>query len=73
MYNEGEEDGYVTEITDHLPEQLEFIVDDELNASYGWTVSGDGRTVRTDITSLDTQNSASRDTIYQDRKQGMIK
>lgn len=70
VYNEGEEDGYVTEITDHLPEQLEFIVDDELNASYGWTVSGDGRTVRTDITSLDTQNSASRDTIYQDRKQG---
>ncbi len=69
-YNEGEIDGYVTEITDHLPEQLEFIVDDEFNAKYGWTVSEDGRTISTDITSPNTEKSASRDEIYKDRVEG---
>ena len=67
IYNEGQLDGYVTEITDHLPEQLEFIVNDELNAKYGWTVSQDGRTVKTDITSLTTTSSANRDNIYAGR------
>ena len=67
VYNEGQLDGYVTEITDHLPEQLEFIVDDELNAKYGWTVSADGRTVTTDITSPNTTHMASRDEIYANR------
>ena len=38
MYNEGEVDGYVEEITDHLPDQLEFIADNETNKKYGWTV-----------------------------------
>ena len=66
VYNEGQLDGYVYEITDHLPEYLEF-VNDEFNAKYGWTISGDGRTVTTDITSPDTQYSANRDTIYADR------
>src|SRR5699024_99279 len=70
VYNEGSLDGYVTEITDHLPSQLEFIVDDEINARYGWTVSADGRTVTTDITSPDTELSANRDTIYADRNTG---
>ncbi len=70
VYNEGKLDGYVTEITDHLPSQLEFIVDDEINARYGWTVSADGRTVTTDITSPDTELSANRDTIYADRNTG---
>ena len=66
VYNEGEVDGYVTEITDHLPPQLEF-VNDEFNASYGWSVSADGRTVKTDITSPNTKHSASRDSIYENR------
>ena len=70
VYNEGTLDGYVTEITDHLPSQLEFIVDDEINAQYGWTVSSDGRTVKTDITSPTTSSSANRDTIYADRDTG---
>ena len=67
VYNEGQVDGYVTEITDHLPEQLEFIVDDELNAQYGWILSEDGRTVKTNITSPTTSSSASRDQIYEGR------
>lgn len=67
VYNEGQLNGYVTKITDHLPAQLEFIVNDELNAKYGWKVSTDGRTVSTDITSPITANSANRDAIYQGR------
>ena len=67
VYNEGQIDAHVTEIKDHLPKQLEFIVNDDLNAKYGWRVSSDGRTVTTDITSPSTTNSANRDTIYQDR------
>lgn len=70
VYNEGKINGYVTEITDHLPLQLEFIVDDELNAKYGWVVSSDGRTVKTDITSPKTMHTASRDTIYANRNTG---
>lgn len=66
VYNEGEIDGYVHEITDHLPEYLEF-VNDEFNASYGWKVSSDGRTVTTNIISPDTEYSASRDTLYANR------
>ena len=68
VYNEGQMDGYVTEITDHLPPQLEFIVDDSLNAKYGWKIEPDGRTVKTTITSPNTAFSASRDEIYKDRR-----
>ena len=73
IYNEGQLDGYVTEITDHLPQQLEFIVDDELNAQYGWILSEDGRTVKTNITSSTTSSSASRDQIYKGRTNNIDK
>ena len=46
VYNEGEMDGYASEIKDHLPPYLEF-VDNEFNSEYGWEVSEDGRTVTT--------------------------
>ena len=72
VYNEGQIDGYVYEITDYLPANLEF-VNDEFNASYGWQISADGRTVTTDITSPDTEYSASRDIIYANRKDGSDK
>ena len=68
VYNEGETDGYADEITDYLPEWLEF-VNDEFNAQYGWKVSEDGRKVSTTITSKNTDYSASRDTIYANRTQ----
>ena len=68
VYNEGETDGYADEITDYLPEWLEF-VNDEFNAQYGWKVSEDGRKVSTTITSKTTDYSASRDTIYANRTQ----
>ena len=45
VYNEGEIDGYVGEITDYLPAELEFINDTanypeetDFNASYGWMI-----------------------------------
>lgn len=44
VYNEGEMDGYASEIKDHLPPYLEF-VDGEFNKQYGWELSEDGRTV----------------------------
>ena len=49
VYNEASLDGYVEEITDHLPDQLEYIVDDEVNISYGWQLknSSDLHTVTT--------------------------
>ena len=46
VYNEGDIDGYASEIKDHLPPYLEF-VKDEFNEKYGWKVSEDGRTVTT--------------------------
>ena len=53
VYNEGEVDGYVEEITDHLPEQLEFIVDDQVNIQYGWKIasSSDLKTIKTEYLS----------------------
>ena len=46
VYNEGDIDGYATEIKDHLPSNLEY-VDGEFNRQRGWSVSEDGRTVTT--------------------------
>ena len=47
VYNEGDIDGYASEITDHLPSYLQY-VDSDFNKKYGWTVSADdGRTVKT--------------------------
>ena len=48
VYNEGQLNGYVTEITDHLPANLEF-VNDSFNTDRGWNLESDGRTVTTDI------------------------
>ena len=36
VYNEGEKAGTATEITDNLPEGLEFLADNEINKTYGW-------------------------------------
>ena len=52
VYNEGQVDGYVDEIVDHLPPYLEFIVDDELNAQYGWIIDPSDETQRTLRTSI---------------------
>ena len=46
VYNEGDVAGYATEITDYLPQGLEF-VEGDFNTQYGWEVSEDGRKVTT--------------------------
>ena len=55
VYNEGELDGYVGEITDYLPPELEFINDMEkypketdFNAGYGWKIdASNSRIIKT--------------------------
>ena len=47
VYNEGQVDGYVDEIVDHLPPELEFIIDDEINISNGWILDPADSTQRT--------------------------
>lgn len=49
IYNEGELDGYASQITDYLPPQLEFVIDDEenFNAKYGWIIDSSLRKAST--------------------------
>ncbi len=57
VYNEGDIDGYASEIKDHLPPYLEF-VEGEFNNKYNWEVSEDGRTVTTDYLKNSKLNKA---------------
>ena len=36
VYNEGRLSGYAAEITDNIPDGLEFIINSEINKTYGW-------------------------------------
>ena len=49
IYNEGEIDGYASKVTDYLPPQLEFVIDDEenFNAKYGWAIDSSLRKAST--------------------------
>ena len=60
IYNEGEINGYATEIKDHLPPYLEF-VEGEFNEQYGWEVSEDGRTVTSRYLENELINKAQTD------------
>ena len=51
VYNEGEIDGYAEQVTDYLPQELEFLPEHEINIQYEWQVSEDGRIVTTDYLS----------------------
>ena len=59
VYNEGDIDGYVEEITDHLPDQLEFIVDDQVNIENGWKIasSTDLKTIKTEYLSKSNETT----------------
>ncbi|MCI8485672.1 MAG: hypothetical protein HFJ20_00800 [Clostridia bacterium] len=46
VYNEAEIAGYAEEITDYLPEYLEF-VNDEFNGKYGWLLDENDKSLRT--------------------------
>ena len=60
VYNEGEINGYASEIKDHLPSNLQF-VDNDYNKKYGWTVSEDGRTVTTNYLANHLVKKAEKD------------
>ena len=59
VYNEGDIDGFASEIKDHLPTYLEF-VDGEFNKQYGWEVSEDGRLVTTNYLNNSLLNAAEK-------------
>ena len=71
VYNEGDVDGYVAEITDYLPQWLEFLPDDSLNKQYLWNYREEGnkRIISTPITAKDNKAG---DTLYKDRKDGKL-
>ena len=50
VYNEGNVDGIVTEITDYLPDGLSLKANSSINAQYKWKDNGDG-TITTDYLS----------------------
>ena len=50
IYNEGNIDGYATEIKDDVPQGLVFLPEHEVNIEYRWQLSEDG-TIRTDYLS----------------------
>ncbi len=49
VYNEGEADGYAEEITDDVPEGLEFLPDNETNQEYRWVMLDENEEVTTDV------------------------
>ena len=69
VYNEGNVDAYVSEITDHLPEYLEYIEDDELNKRFGWTFNKNTREIKTTITSKANDYSYK---VYGERPNGKL-
>ena len=66
VYNEGEVNGYVSEITDYLPAWLDFLPDDEINRQYLWAQDVDNpRKITTNVAQKD---SATGETIYEARE-----
>ena len=57
IYNEGNASGYAAEVTDYLPKELQFVANDELNNSYGWSIDSTGRVATT--TKLSKANGTS--------------
>ena len=49
IYNEGTMDGYAEEITDNIPEELEFLPDNEVNKEYKWTMIDENGEITTDV------------------------
>ena len=59
VYNEGETDVYAGEITDHLPDYLDY-VDCDFNTNYGWTVGKDGKTIKTSYLGYDEKDKEAK-------------
>ena len=63
VYNEGKMDGYASEITDDIPEGLEFLPEHETNKQYGWVVSEDGTKVTTNYLSKEASEARGEDNL----------
>ena len=63
VYNEGKMDGYASEITDDIPEGLEFLPEHETNKQYGWVVSEDGSKVTTNYLSKEASEARGEDNL----------
>ncbi len=63
VYNEGKMDGYASEITDDIPEGLEFLPEHETNQQYGWVVSEDGTKVTTNYLSKEASEERGEDNL----------
>ena len=63
VYNEGKMDGYASEITDDIPEGLEFLPEHETNKQYGWVVSEDGTKVTTNYLSKEASEARREDNL----------
>lgn len=79
VYNEGELDGYASEVTDYLCDGLEFVKDSEINNEYEWVLAEDGKTLTTNylqntlIKAYDadfTGETVSRDEMWQKAEDG---
>ena len=54
VYNEGETDGYAKEVTDYLPDGLDFLPTDQTNVNNGWhKVGNNDKVIATSILSLE--------------------
>ena len=47
VYNEGDFNGYASEVKDYLPVYLQYVDNSEINEQYGWQISDDGRVATT--------------------------
>ena len=68
IYNEGEIDGYASEVTDYLPEGLSLKENSTINDTYGWT-KGTGNAIKTTYLSdklITAMNSTSTSISYKD-------
>ncbi len=59
VYNEGETDVYAGEITDHLPDYLDY-VDCDFNTQYGWKVGTDGKTVKSSYLGYNKEDESAK-------------
>lgn len=50
VYNEGEADGYANEITDDVPEGLEFLPENDTNKEYRWVMLDENEEETDDVT-----------------------
>ena len=65
VYNEGEQNAYVSKIVDNLPSYLEFMQDDKINKDYLWEY--EDSTERKISTTITSKDSASGETLYSSR------